>query len=177
MRLFFAALPEPDTRRRLEFAAQALRLRREARPVPAQNYHMTLAFAGEVSTAQGAALRAVGAELRSPAFDVCLNVQEYWQKSEVVVVATRDEPAALRVLLQRLRAELDHLGLAADPMPVRAHVTIARRVAQPPVLAQMSGLYWRVRAVHLVDSTRSAAGSVYTVVDTWPLLDNVSRTE
>jgi 2'-5' RNA ligase len=51
MRLFFAALPSPDMCRRLESAAQALRLPSEARRVPVENYHMTLAFAGVVSNA------------------------------------------------------------------------------------------------------------------------------
>jgi RNA 2',3'-cyclic 3'-phosphodiesterase len=177
MRLFFAAWPELDARQQLESVAAALRLPQEARRVPAQNYHLTLAFAGEVSNAQGAALRAVGAALRSTAFAVCLNVQEHWQKSEVVVVAARDEPPALRALHQRLRTEFDRLGLAADPMPFRAHVTIARRVVQAPVLEQSPGTWWRVRAFHLVHSARSVAGSVYTVVDTWPLLDTAARAE
>jgi 2'-5' RNA ligase len=177
MRLFFAALPEPNARQRLESVATALRLPQEARRIPAQNYHLTLAFAGEVSNTQGAALRAVGAALRSPVFDVCLNIQEYWQKAEVVVVAAGDEPPALRALHQCLRTELDHLGLAPDPMPFRAHVTIARRVTQAPVIEQRSGTCWPVRAFHLVHSTTSVAGSVYTVVDTWPLLDNEPRAE
>jgi 2'-5' RNA ligase len=177
MRLFFAALPEFDTRQKLESVAAALRLPKEARRIPAQSLHMTLAFAGEVSNVQGAALRAVGAALRSPAFDVCLNLQDYWQKSETVVVSAGDEPPALRALHQRLRTELDHLEFAADPMPFRAHVTIARRVAQAPVLEQRSGTCWRVRAFHLVHSAKSAEGSVYTVVDTWPLLDDEPRVE
>jgi 2'-5' RNA ligase len=176
MRLFFAALPEFDTRQKLESVAAALRLPKEARRIPAQSLHMTLAFAGEVSNVQGAALRAVGAALRSPAFDVYLNVQEYWQKSEIVVVAARDEPPALRTLHQRLRTELDRLALA-DPMPFRAHVTIARRVVQAPVFEQRSAACWRVRAFHLVHSARSFEGSVYTVVDTWPLLDTAPRGE
>ena len=177
MSLFFAALPGPEARQQLESVAAGLCLPGEVRRIPAQNYHLTLAFAGEVSNAQGAALRAVGATLRSPAFQVCLNVQEYWQKSEVVVVAAGDEPPVLRALHQRLRSELDQLGLAADPMPFRAHVTLARRVAQAPVLERRSGACWHVRAFHLVHSARSVAGSVYTVVDTWPLLDDEPRAE
>jgi|ERR1700722_17795579 len=177
MRLFFAVWPELEARQQLESVTAGLRLPQEARRIPAQNYHLTLAFAGEVSDAQGAAIRGVGAALRSPAFDVCLKVQEYWQKSEVVVVAAQDEPPALRALQQRLCAELDRLGLAADPIPFRAHVTIARRVVQAPVLEQSAGTCWRVRAFHLVSSARSVVGSVYTVVDTWPLLDTALRGE
>jgi 2'-5' RNA ligase len=175
--LFFAALPEPETRYRLEAMAKALRLPPGARRIPVENYHITLAFAGEVSNAQAAILRAIAPALRSAAFEVCFDACEYWQKSEVVVAAASDPLRALHALHQRLRAESERLGLAADPMPFRAHVTLARKVTQAPVLKAMSPFFWRVQALHLVHSSGSATGSVYTVVDTWPLLDNVSRGE
>ena len=56
------------------------------------------------------------------------------------------------------------------PLPLRAHVTLARKVAQAPVLQALSPIPWNVRSFSLVSSDTSAAHSVYTVVDTWPLL-------
>ena len=149
----------------------------DARRVPAANYHMTLAFAGEVSHAQAAALRTVGAAARLPAFEVCFEACEYWQRPAVVVAAASSCPPSLLTLHRRLLAEFDRLGLPGDPVPFRAHVTVARKVTQAPVLPAMSQLCWSVRAVHLVHSARSTQASVYTVVDTWPLLDNEPRAE
>ena len=177
MRLFFAALPGPEVRRRLESAADALRLPLDARRVPAESFHMTVAFAGEVSQAQAAALRAVGAGDRPVAFAVAFTSYEYWHKSEVIVAAAGTCPPNLLDLHRRLRAEFERVGLVRDAMAFRAHVTLARKVAQAPVLKAMSPFFWRVRALHLVHSSGSATGSVYTVVDTWPLLDNASRGE
>jgi 2'-5' RNA ligase len=177
MRLFFAALPSPDICSRLESVAQALRLSSEARRVPVEKYHLTLAFAGAVSNAQATALRALGAMLRSPVCDVCFDACEYWPRSEVLVLAASCHPSSLQDLHQLLRAELLRLGIAADSTLFRAHVTLARKVTQAPVLKAMSPFCWRVQAFHLVDSSRSAAGSVYTVVDTWPLLDTAPRGE
>jgi 2'-5' RNA ligase len=177
MRLFFAALPEPEVRRRLESAANALRLPHDARRVPAEDYHMTVAFAGEVSQAQAAALRGVGAGDDTAAFAVSLTTYEYWRKSEVVVAASSDCPLELLDLNRRLRAEFEHLGLVRDAVAFRAHVTLARKVTQAPVLKAMSPFSWRVRTLHLLHSSGSAAGSAYTVVDTWPLLDNVPPRE
>jgi 2'-5' RNA ligase len=177
MRLFFAALPSPDIGRRLESVARALPLPSQARQVPVENYHMTLAFAGAVSNAQAAALRTLGAVLRSPAFEVCFDAYEYWPKSEVLVLAASCHPSSLHDLHQLLRAEFLRLGIAADSTLFRAHVTLARKVTQAPVLKAMSPFCWRVQALHLVHSSRSAAGSVYTVVDTWPLLDTAPRGE
>jgi 2'-5' RNA ligase len=80
-------------------------------------------------------------------------------------------------LYSRLRGEFERLGLIRDAMAFRAHVSLARKVTQAPVLKAMSPICWRVQALHLMHSSGSAAGSVYTVVDTWPLLDNASRGE
>jgi 2'-5' RNA ligase len=175
MRLFFAAWPAPEVCRRLESATDALRLSLDSRRVVAENYHMTIAFAGEVSQAQAAALRAVGPGDCPAAFSVTFKGYEYWHKSEVIVAAARDCPSALLDQHRRLRAECERLGLVRDAIAFRAHVTLARKVTQAPVIKAMSPISWRVQALHLVRSSGSIAGSVYTVVDTWPLLDNPSH--
>jgi RNA 2',3'-cyclic 3'-phosphodiesterase len=175
VRLFFAAFPLLEVRRRIESAAIELDLSPDARLVPPENYHLTLAFAGEVSNAQAAALRSAGAAVRSAAFDVRLDLYEYWPKSAVVAAAASEPPAALGELHGLLRVEFDRLGIAIDPHPFRPHVTLARKVAQAPVLKAMSGFCWSVNAFQLVRSSRSAEGSVYTVVEQWSLLDRGAR--
>ena len=84
MRLFFAVFPDSETRGRLAAAAQALVLDNESRRVPSGNYHMTLAFIGEVS-APLAALKAVGAAQRllhsrraSMATNTGLRLRSWW---------------------------------------------------------------------------------------------------
>jgi 2'-5' RNA ligase len=174
VRLFFAAFPGPEGRRNIGAAASALNLSPEspdARLVPAANYHLTLAFAGDVSNAQAAALRSAGAPLRCAAFEVRFDAYEHWPKSAVVVAAASEPPAALIELRRLLCVELDRIGVAADSHAFRPHVTLARKVVQAPVLKAMSGVSWSIDTFELVHSSRSAEGSVYTVVDSWPLLD------
>jgi RNA 2',3'-cyclic 3'-phosphodiesterase len=175
VRLFFAAFPTPEIRLGLASAAAALGLCREARLVPVENYHMTIAFAGEVSREQAAALRAAGAAVRCPSFEVTFDAYEYWQKPEVAVAVASDCPAALLELHHALHAHFDRLGLPADSSAFRAHVTLARKVTQAPVAKAMSRLSLAVRDFELIHSGRSAEGSIYTVVDRWPLLDNAGR--
>jgi RNA 2',3'-cyclic 3'-phosphodiesterase len=136
---------------------------------------MTIAFAGEVSREQVAALRAVGAAVRCPSIEVTFDAYEYWQKPEVAVAVASDCPAALLKLHHALRAHFDRLGLRADPRAFRAHVTLARKVTQAPVAKAMSRSSLVVRDFELARAARWAEGSVYTVVDTWPLLDNAVR--
>ena len=68
MRLFFALWPDDDARAHIARAALALRLAVDARPVPQENYHATLAFVGEVSMPQLAVLQQIAGALRVPRF-------------------------------------------------------------------------------------------------------------
>jgi 2'-5' RNA ligase len=170
VRLFFAVFPDSETRRRLAAAAQALVLDDESRRVPGENYHLTLAFIGEVS-APLAALEAVGAAQRAPAFTVRFDGYEYWPTPSVVVARASSCPAALEDLRRGLCANLARCGVRFDDRPFRPHMTLARKVSQAPVLQAMPDITWTVHAFQLARSDRSRAGAIYTVVDTWPLLD------
>ncbi len=170
VRLFFAAFPDDEARCRIASAAAALALGDGARRVPCENYHMTLAFAGEVPNAQAAALRSIG-PLETPAFTVRFDTCEHWRKSDVVVLAASQCPPALRELQRKLRGQLDRQGIASDSKPFHPHVTIARKVAQAPVEQAMSGFLWTVMGFQLVRSMKSDEGSAYTVLHHWSLLD------
>lgn len=174
VRLFFAVYPDQDARQAIDSAALAIDLDAASRHVPVENYHMTLAFAGDMPNSQAARLRALGST-KVPAFAVRFDTYEHWPKSELVVIAARECPAALQELHQVLRAELTRQGVALDSQPFRPHVTIARKVTQPPVFQPMSQFAWTVSDFQLVRSVRSASGSAYTVLDSWPLLDKASE--
>ena len=77
MPLFFAALPGPEVRRRFESAVEALGLPPDARRVAPENYHMTVAFAGEVSHLQSTSLRTRGAGAGPVAFEISCSSWEY----------------------------------------------------------------------------------------------------
>jgi 2'-5' RNA ligase len=176
VRLFFAAFPDGETQRLIAAAAAELVLEDGARLVPCENYHMTLAFVGEVSNAQAASLRTI-VPLEVPAFTLRFDTYEHWLKSDVVVLAASEWPPALHDLQRKLRGELAHHDLASDPRPLHPHVTIARKSVQAPVQQAMSGFRWKVTAFQLVRSVRSTIGSTYTVLDHWSLLDKPVRGE
>jgi RNA 2',3'-cyclic 3'-phosphodiesterase len=175
MRLFFALWPDADTRERVANAAAALCLTEGARPVPQQNFHLTLAFVGEVTGSQVAVLQQIGRDQRAAGCTMTFDAYEYWPEPQVVATVAREPPTALVELLSRLRQDLllhqAALKLNRLQPSLRAHVTLARKVAQAPVLQAMSPFEWSARSFSLVRSDTSAAHSIYTVVDTWPLLD------
>ena len=173
VRLFFAAAPESATRERIAAAAGAIRLEPSVRLVPRTNYHMTLAFIGEVAAAAMPVLRQIGGAQRAAAFALRFDAYEYWPKPEVIVGAARQIPPALHGLWQQLHRDLAAEHWALDPKRLRPHVTLANKVSQAPVFPAMQPIEWVVRDFCLMRSDSSSSGSAYTVVDTWPLLYEV----
>src|ERR1700732_1553643 len=107
-RLFFAAVPDPAAREQIAAASQPLSLERGARRVPRENYHMTLAFVGEVAASQVPLMLIVGAAQKERAFSVTFDAYEYWPKPGVIVAAAHLVPAELHRLWRPL-----HHALAA----------------------------------------------------------------
>jgi 2'-5' RNA ligase len=179
--MFFALWPDADTRARIAHVADALRVTGEARRVARENYHATLAFVGEVPHSELAVLQQIGRDQRATCCTIQLDTYEYWPDPQVVVAAARQTPAPLLELWTRLHAQLAlrHAALSSrrlrPPPPLRVHVTLARKVVQAPVLQAMSPFHWNARSFGLVRSDTGGARSVYTVVDTWQLLDECPK--
>ena len=165
MRLFFALWPDGEALRQIRAAADLLRLEGGGRLVPSRNYHLTLAFIGEVSDAKLAVMQQIGQSVRASRFTAICDRLEYWPQARAVVAAVRDAPAALLDLSARL-----YEAIELPQIPLRAHVTLARKVAQAPVLPAMSPISWRATEFSIVRSQTGGAASAYTVVSTWPLL-------
>jgi RNA 2',3'-cyclic 3'-phosphodiesterase len=176
VRLFFALWPDAEVRRQLAEVAAQLTLSSSSPLVPSANYHLTVAFLGEVERARVAPLREIGAAQRVPCFTVVLDAAEFWARPKIIVTAAQNIPHGLQSLWARLREDmaLHHFAdSVAGPQlcaPLRAHVTLARKVAQAPVLQAMSPLTWSVNSFSLICSETGGIHSAYTVVDTWPLL-------
>jgi 2'-5' RNA ligase len=179
LRVFFALCPDAATRTCIANAAAALRLTGGARPVPRDNFHLTLAFVGEVPSSGLAVLQQIGRNQRASGCTIQLDAYEHWPEPRVVVAAAREPPPALIDLRSALRHDLALQPEALDSNQLRpqwrAHVTLARKVVQAPVLQAMSAICWSARSFSLIRSDTSGAHSVYTVVDTWPLLDETPK--
>ena len=170
MRLFFALWPDDDVARQLTEIACELKLESRSRRVDPKNYHVTLAFVGEVPATKLAVLQQIGRSLRNPRFTFNCDSIEFWRSSQVVVAAVRAAPPGLLDLARKLH---DALELPAEPL--RAHVTLARKVTQAPVLQAMSPVVWRATDFSLIRSDTGGAESAYTVLDTWSLLDETEN--
>jgi 2'-5' RNA ligase len=175
VRLFFALRPEEAVRSSLAAAALAVPLAAGARGVPRENYHLTVAFVGEVPADSLERVRLIGQESRPSAFAINFDAYEYWPKPEVVVAAARTIAPALQVLWADLHRALAVDGFELRVKKLRPHVTLAQRVAEAPQLPPLRPFTWRARELCLFRSDTGATRPVYTVVDTWSLLDKPAR--
>jgi 2'-5' RNA ligase len=166
LRLFFALWADPDVRRQLAHLARQLNLESRGRRVDQKNFHVTLAFVGEVPSPKLAVLQQIGRSVRASQFTFECDSIEYWRKPQVVVAAARAAPLGLQDLWTKLN---EAIGLPRERL--RAHVTLARKVTQAPVPQAMSPVVWRATTFSLIRSYTGGVESAYTVLDTWPLLD------
>jgi RNA 2',3'-cyclic 3'-phosphodiesterase len=165
LRLFFAIWPDADVATQLTAVAARLTLQAPGRLVQPGNYHVTLAFIGEVASSRLAHWQHIGQALRAPRCTIAFNSLEHWPEPRLVVAVAQELPAPLLGLWTQLHDAAD-----LPRSELRVHVTLARKVAQAPVLQAMSAISWRATGVSLVRSETGGVESAYTVLDTWPLL-------
>ena len=170
MRLFFALWPDADVTRQLTQVARQLELEGRSRWLDPKNYHVTLAFVGELPATKLAVLQQIGRSLRAPRFTFTCDSIEFWRESKVVVAAAHAASPGLLNLSTQLK---DAIGL--PPERLRAHVTLARKVTQAPVLQAMLPIVWRATTFSLIRSDTGDVESAYTVLDTWSLLDEIEN--
>ena len=177
LRLFFALQPEAGPAAALVENVAPWVARLEAQPQPAENVHATLCFIGAVAPADLEKLQRVAAAQHAPAAVLCFDALEFWEKPRVLCATpgARAIPASLHGLAEALGRGAQAAGLRPDIKPFRPHLTLARKIPAaraeqyewPQVLA--SPLLMRCKRFVLMASRRGESGSIYSVVDSWPL--------
>jgi 2'-5' RNA ligase len=185
--LFFALWPDPALQQSLAETTQSVVLATAGRPVPPENFHVTLAFLGSVPGARISEVAALGADVASqvtpPGLGLTLDAIEYWQKPKVVV-ATAGLPAAesaplANVLAVALKSRLTDAGFTPDLEGLwlvgsevieefRPHVTLAQKVSHPIPTTDMDPVVWRFTEFALVESRTEPRGSAYRVLASFP---------
>ena len=179
LRLFFALQPAAAQGLALVRSVQPLVEELQAQRVPAENLHATLCFMGAVAPEKLEPLCAAAAQIRGRHATLQFDALDFWEKPRVLCATAGGVGAqAACDLAQALAASTIAAGFAPDVKPFRAHLTLARKVP----LARVAGRSWPLPlepavAVHcerfvLMKSERGNEGSVYSVVNSWPLEDD-----
>lgn len=181
MRLFVAVDPSPAARDDLRSAVAPLG---DAWPglrwTPVEQWHLTLAFLGEVEDrrVEPLAERLARAAARTSSFSLALRGFGAFsspRRAGVVWAGVEGDVGSLTRLAERATAAARHTGIAVDARRFRAHLTIAR-ARHPPLdvrdlvsrLAEYAGPAWPVGELRLVRSHLGAQAR-HETLQAWPL--------
>jgi 2'-5' RNA ligase len=168
-RLFFALCPTAAVRDAIYEASRSELDAADGKPVPADNFHMTLVFLGSVSNDSLSLVKSIAASVASGRCRVELDRYGYWKQPRVLWCgASRVLPAAA-MLAANLRERLAAAGFDPDPQPFVPHVTLARKVRRPGVLGAFGPVRWEADSFALMNSVTSAHGSEYSPLATYAL--------
>lgn len=175
-RLFFALQPEPEPAAELIMRVAPLAQQLRAQLVPAGNVHATLTFIGTVADDRVDGLRAAAAKVRGTPGEIVFDTIEIWDEPRILAAtAPHHVSTGAAALAEALRDAAIDAGFAPDIKTFRPHLTLARKVD----LAEAGKLSWpranspgfvvRFERFALMESSRGERGSIYSVVDSWPL--------
>ncbi len=169
MRLFFALWPPPAAAQALADWASGVGRDTGGKPIAANKIHLTLAFLGNADPEKAIA---AAQQLRCAAFDLPIEVSEYWKHNQIVWAGPRRTPDPLERLVEALQLELYRASFILERRPFAAHVTLLRKARTPPTLPDLPQVQWPAREFALVQSRTSSEGSIYATLKTFPLAGN-----
>ncbi len=164
-RLFFALWPDDSVRQRIAAAGSRATAAAGGRPVRPENYHLTLAFLGNVPTEQIPALVRVAQRVRLQPFTLTLDRTGYWPRPRVAWLRPATCPTELQQLVDDLWAGLAPLGYQPDSRSFKAHVSLVRKVPGGLGSVLDEPIAWHVDDFVLVRSVTLPTGPVYTVLE------------
>jgi len=167
-RLFFALWPSEEVRSGLVEVMASLHARR-AKPVAAENLHITLLFLGSVTAQTRICAEKVGEGIAGHPFELRLDQIGFWPKSGIVWLGARELPESLAALVRDLHLGVAGCGIDFDARPFKLHVTLMRKALVVRRERPLAAVAWRVEDFALVESKTTSDGSHYQLLTSWRL--------
>jgi len=169
-RLFYALWPDNIVRKQLTTLKSNIELKSPqfslARPMLPENFHITLAFLGNVSSEKTDCLLSVTRKITFKPFDFILSHFGVFNKNKVFWLGMDNEPAELVNLVNQLENAVVSCGLPMEKRPFKPHLTLFRKVKGLPDI-EVQPVYWKARDFCLVSSVSTLTGVKYEVVKRW----------
>lgn len=166
-RVFFALPIDSATSAKLDVWRRVMPI--TGRMVPTANFHLTLAFIGEVDGSRLDALMDSRFD-GYPPFLLEFGELAYFARAKVLSIAPCAVPEALSRLAARCQQLAQHWGNARKEHNYQPHITLARDVEPPvPPASDQMNLSLRCSMVQLLESRPAKQGVYYEVLAEWPL--------
>ena len=157
-RLFLGILP--DTANAMQLAALLPHIAAPAKPVAANNLHLTLLFLGQSSALQARQLTDTLATMPLPAFTVLLDQWLVWPGPAVLCLAGNVTDPALAALNEQLLFAAATSDFAPPQHDLKPHITLARHSKILPELPPLQ-IQLQATTLQLFHSESTANGVCY----------------
>ena len=123
-----------------------------------------------MATGRIADLLALAASLGGgPGASLCLDRLGYWRHNRIVWAGASQPPPELARLASQLGEALAKAGFPVERRPFHPHLTLLRKVANPPELPVAAVPPWPVTEFLLMASDLRPDGARYRPLGRWPL--------
>ncbi|WP_435037176.1 RNA 2',3'-cyclic phosphodiesterase [Pseudomonas neuropathica] len=142
---------------------------RTGKPVPADNFHLTLLFLGAVPLAQINDVCEAAGQVRTPgeALKISLDRLQVWHRAGVLSLAPEQAPPALLRLVYALEQAMLPFAFEETIREFRPHLTLAREYRAPePEAATPPEFFLRAERFALFESHKGR----YRVLQDWSLI-------
>jgi len=167
-RLFFALWPDADVRHAVESFSRR-QLRKQAKRIPGEKLHITLAFPGPVTAPVRTCLEASAGRIHAVPFELAIDHAGYWPRPRIVWAGPSHTPAELWALVEALRATLGACGLVPESRPFQPHITLARKANRGLPVNEIAPIHWSIGEFCLAESVTDPAGARYRILRRWLL--------
>ena len=140
------------------------------RPVDQYNFHITLAFLGNLTSMQLKSVVERGDLVRASSFNLNLSQMGYWPRQEIVYLAPVQVGKELLHLADETKRQARRSGFRVDRRRYMPHLTIARgcKVAPPePLMAPDFEI--SVEEFRLFESYTRPSGVIYRTLEIFSL--------
>ncbi|WP_026376876.1 RNA 2',3'-cyclic phosphodiesterase [Aestuariibacter salexigens] len=137
--------------------------------VPAANFHITLAFLGNIDARQQETLISNLDSLIEKTFSLELDITGWFKKPQVLWIGCEHIPEQLAKLAASTASAARASSIQVRTDTYTPHVTLAHKVKEPPAALFTPSVQCHFGQFHLFESLSTAHGVTYPIRHTWPL--------
>jgi 2'-5' RNA ligase len=143
-KLFFALWPDNRQRDRLRDVINSVAREVEGKAVDRRNWHVTLAFVGDLPDTRIPELLSRAAEIQVEPFRLSFDRLEFWPRPKLACLTAATVPTELQALVASLDSLLLDFGVSPEERTYRPHITVSRsaRSFVTERLAQRTSTDW-----------------------------------
>ncbi len=171
-RLFFALWPNDNVRQAINEATQPIIQTTDGKIIPFENWHITLAFLGDVNMPIKQCVQQIAATVQGSRFSLSLDQMGHWSKSRILWLGVQQAPDSLQNLVNNLQNGLLSCDYRPDSRPFQIHLTLMRKAGRVNTLPAIKPIIWLVEDFCLVRSNLEDGGARYEVIARWELLES-----